>query len=154
MEDKKIVEYKKTCKRCKREFTSTARGTRFCCEKCQKAFAKRKKEEKARYENIKPVERLRVRSHSIAVDTVKLLAEMGLRVWECEHCGTTEGNLHVHHKDRFNWMNNTPSNLAILCEKCHTKEHSRVQKELGEQGLLVEEWYDDSMQPFHKIINK
>ena len=58
-----------------------------------------------------------------------------LRNFTCERCGKTfvdeEGNytsgLEVHHKDR-NKRNNLPSNLEVLCEKCHDKHHPERKK--------------------------
>ena len=55
-----------------------------------------------------------------------------LRHFTCERCGKTfvdqEGNytsgLEVHHKDK-NKRNNLPSNLEVLCEKCHDKQHPK-----------------------------
>lgn len=41
----------------------------------------------------------------------------------CVRCGSTE-SIEVHHKDR-NRKNNSPSNLEVLCRKCHRSEHRR-----------------------------
>lgn len=48
--------------------------------------------------------------------------EMGLN--ECERCGYDKypAILHVHHKDH-NRSNNEPSNLEILCPRCHVVHH-------------------------------
>jgi hypothetical protein len=43
----------------------------------------------------------------------------------CEDCGQQGPYLHRHHKDE-NPTNNTPSNISILCVKCHSKEHARL----------------------------
>lgn len=41
----------------------------------------------------------------------------------CARCGSVE-SIEVHHKDRDR-KNNTPSNLEVLCRKCHRSEHRR-----------------------------
>lgn len=147
------TQWTKTCPHCHKKYTTTSRRQKYCCTDCAKKHAKQLKESRARYDKVKEFERLRVRAHALAVSEIKLLCEIGVRTWKCECCGATEG-LEIHHKDNFNWMNNTPSNLMLLCKKCHAKEHSRVEKELNEKGILVEEYYEPSMQPFHKILNK
>lgn len=149
----KCVAWKKKCVHCHKEFTTTSRRQKFCCNECAKKHAKKVKENRARYSKIKPVERLRVRLHTLAVDMVKLLCDLGEREWKCDCCGATEG-LEVHHKDKFNWADNTPSNLMLLCKKCHAKEHSRVEAELDEQGILLSEWYEPSMKKLYQILNK
>ena len=42
----------------------------------------------------------------------------------CDACGDKKStsNLEIHHKDR-NRNNNEPSNLRVLCKKCHDKLH-------------------------------
>lgn len=145
--------YKKKCPYCHKTFETTSGRQKYCSDECSKKYNKRRQDRKKVYSKVKEIERLRVRSHSLAVDMLKQLVSLGYREWKCECCGSTE-NLEVHHVNQFNWLNNSPDNLKILCHKCHTKEHSKVEKELAEQGLLVEEWYNKSMQPFHKILNK
>lgn len=142
----------KTCAYCKKKYQTTARRQKYCCPECGVKMQKRKKEQKVRYEKIKEVERLRVRAHSIAVQAVKLLCEMGVREWKCDCCGA-EDKLQVHHKDLV-WLNNTPSNLALFCTKCHARAHSDLEFDLNEKGILVEEYYEKSFQPFAKVINK
>lgn len=141
------------CPRCHKKFETTSRRQKFCSNDCAVKYAKKQKEQKERYSNVKEVERIRVRAHSLAKSVIEDLCRRGIREWKCECCGS-EKDLQIHHVDRFNWLNNTPSNLRVLCNKCHAKEHSRVEKELSEQGILVEEWYEPSMQPYHKILNK
>ena len=48
----------------------------------------------------------------------------------CQNC---KGKFfeNIHHKDK-NRKNNEPSNLMLLCRKCHSLEHARVRRiELG-----------------------
>lgn len=47
------------------------------------------------------------------------------RGWECEICHITQGtdmrnNITTHHKDH-NTFNNAPSNLLVVCQKCHLR---------------------------------
>ena len=51
----------------------------------------------------------------------------------CEHCGQTGMYLHRHHKDE-NPTNNARENIAILCVKCHAKEHARMRASYAEHG--------------------
>lgn len=148
-----FIHYEKVCPHCHKKFQTTSRRAKFCSDSCSKKYRKRLKETRARYDEIKPIERLRVRSHTIAVDLVKLQVEMGIRKWQCDCCGSDQ-NLQVHHKDKFNFLNNTPANLMLLCNKCHAAEHSRVEAELDEQGILLEEFYEPSMRFMYKKLNK
>ena len=42
---------------------------------------------------------------------------------ECNRCASTE-QLVIHHRDGVH-MNNTPSNLEVLCSPCHTSHHKQ-----------------------------
>ena len=52
-------------------------------------------------------------------------------IWKCIHCGALKTNpsfdLIVHHKDGNN-RNNELSNLAVLCQRCHAREHMTARK--------------------------
>ncbi len=58
----------------------------------------------------------------------KIVAQRGHR---CEHCGTSEGILELHHRvpeslgGRF-----TPDNLVLLCPACHDRAHARLPRSL------------------------
>lgn len=46
----------------------------------------------------------------------------------CEKCNLeTKTGLTVHHKDG-DIMNNNLSNLSVLCQECHKKEHFKIKK--------------------------
>ncbi|MGV8823005.1 HNH endonuclease [Methylibium petroleiphilum] len=57
--------------------------------------------------------------------------------WECENCGDKTTTLHVHHrqyfKGRMAWEYEGLE-LAVLCDPCHTAEHSDLDTL---KGLLV-----------------
>jgi|ERR1700758_140027 len=53
---------------------------------------------------------------------------------ECSRCGSKE-NLCRHHIDR-NRLNNTPSNIEILCRSCHSKEHKLHDSFNGKSGTV------------------
>ena len=142
----------KTCPNCKKQYKTSSRGQKFCCPECGVKYGKRIKKSRERYDKIKPLERMRVRLHAAAVDIVKLQVEMGLKEWKCDCCGATE-SLEVHHKS-LNFFDNTPSNLSLLCKVHHAKSHSELQKSLDNEGVLIEEYYEESTQPFMKILNK
>ena len=59
----------------------------------------------------------------------KRLEAMQLKEFACEICGNKELNLHVHHKEYFKYLEPWQyhnSQLAILCEDCHTEFHHSV----------------------------
>lgn len=144
--------YNKVCKNCKQKFQSTARNSRYCCEECGEKYRARLADERTVYSQSKDVERLRARSHALAVKVMDELVALGVIVKKCAHCGATK-RLHVHHINNFNWLNNTPSNLMYLCESCHNKEHSRVTDELKSKGKTLDDFYDKSLKPFYDIID-
>lgn len=66
------------------------------------------------------------------------LTEIGRNIYICERCNRKNpfGLAHpIHHTDR-NRINNDPSNLEILCQTCHTKEHLQ-DRTRGEDGRYV-----------------
>jgi 5-methylcytosine-specific restriction endonuclease McrA len=67
------------------------------------------------------------RYHGLSARAAKAIREA---VGHCEKCGHdgSESHLDVHHRDRDK-RNQTLSNLAVLCHRCHMKEH-------GERGDL------------------
>lgn len=144
--------YTKVCPYCKKSFKTNARNQKFCCAEHGKLYNVRLKRDRLRYNSIKPIERLRARAHSLAVDVVNQLVVLGIRKNVCECCGSDK-DLQVHHKNLV-WFDNTPSNLQLLCKKCHAAAHSKLEKSLDERGILVDEFYEDSFKPFVKIVNK
>lgn len=76
---------------------------------------------------------------------------MGLIEWECS-CGETKG-LQCHHKNLC-WLDNTPSNLMLVCPKCHAEIHSKLEAELKSDGMTLEDLYDDSFKPILSVLNK
>lgn len=148
----RVHSWTKRCPYCHREYTTTSRTQKFCSDDCCKKYNKRQREQKKRYLEVKPVERLRVRSHNLAVDVMNQLDSMGIVKKACSCCGSTT-SLELHHKD-LNWLNNTPSNLQWLCTSCHSKEHSRLEQELHSKGMLLSEYYDTSLSPLLKVLNK
>lgn len=143
----------KKCPYCKKEFQTTSRNAKYCSDTCSKKYNKRRTTNKRKYSETKDVERLRARGHSIAVETIRILTELGHRTGVCEICGSVE-RLEVHHIDKFNWLNNTPDNLIVLCNKCHAVEHSKQEAILKEQGITLDDWYEKSMLPFYEVLNK
>jgi 5-methylcytosine-specific restriction endonuclease McrA len=47
----------------------------------------------------------------------------------CQHCGNdgSDSRLDIHHRDRDK-RNQEPSNLMVLCHRCHMQEHARAQE--------------------------
>ena len=148
-----VVVYVKKCPFCHKEFETTSKRQKYCSKECSEKYNKRRNINKKKYSETKLIERLRARSHALAVDVYKQLVAMGVKEWKCEECGATE-NLEIHHIKQFNWLNNTPENLKLLCHKCHCKAHSDKEKELCEEGILLEEYYNQSMKPFYDELLK
>lgn len=148
--------YYKWCPYCKKNYWSDARGQKYCSPECQKKDYEKRKKQKQNYAEIAPVERLRVRFHSLHVELVKTMVQLKMREWKCDYCGKhfVEGDLPEVHHVNYNWTDGTPSNLQLLHHNCHTKVHSEMQKKLDEEGLLIEEYVDSSFEPLMKVINK
>lgn len=144
--------FQKVCKHCHKPFESESRNTRYCSDSCAKKRQAYIKSSRKRYREIAPVERVRVAAHTLAVRVCQLEIEMNIRKSGCACCGATE-NLQCHHKD-LNWLNNSPSNLVMLCNSCHSKTHSEIQKKMDSLGLSGVEMYPEDVQWFAEIINK
>lgn len=55
--------------------------------------------------------------------------------FRCQHCGKTDGRLHIHHKVPFMMsFDNSLNNLITLCPSCHTKEDMRILRERKKDG--------------------
>lgn len=152
----KTGKYLKICVYCRKPYYSDARGQRFCCPDCQRKYQARRTKNRKRYDSIAPFERIRVRSHEVATNTLLALESINIVKHECAHCHAKGGDrgviLECHHKD-LNFLNNTPSNLQWLCHKCHKLEHSRIEKQAAADGITMEEFYDESLRPITNIIN-
>lgn len=148
----RVHTWTKRCPCCKREYTTTSRSQKFCSLDCQRKYAKKKSEQKKVYEEIKPIERLRSRSHSLAVDFMNQLSEMGLVEKKCACCGSVE-SLQVHHKD-LRWMNNNPENLQWLCNTCHSKVHSDFDNDLKNNNQTIMDKLSEVEYEFYSKVLK
>lgn len=135
--------YTKTCLNCKRTYGSNARGQRFCCPECQQNYAKKQKEARRFYSENKELARIKARSHNLAVEIARYRCYQAGTEFVCECCGAPATE--VHHKD-LNFLNNTPSNLQVLCKKCHADAHS--------QAVKNEVKYEESFYEFSKSLFK
>lgn len=143
--------WKKKCPICGKTYETTSRGQKFCSnECCKKSQVKRRKQQKE-YNATKEVVRLSARSHSVGVEVVRQLIAMGLMENKCS-CGCTE-NLQVHHVNGC-WLDNTPSNLILVCPKCHADIHSKLEAEFKAQGKTLEDYYNVSFKPILAVLNK
>lgn len=73
----------------------------------------------------------KARYHGLSARAAKRLVDAAGRCTECGHDGS-ESRLGVHHRDR-NKQNQEPSNLQVLCHRCHMLEHAQA----GETGWDV-----------------
>lgn len=147
-----VTVYIKKCPNCHKTFETRSRNQKFCSTLCNKTYNDKLKRDRQRYESIKEVERLRTRSHSLAQAIISTLVNQGIVSNKCSVCGSIE-NLQVHHKD-LNFFNNTPSNLELLCTECHSKVHSTLETDLHNKGMLLEEYYEDSLKPFLEVLGR
>lgn len=137
--------YTKVCVCCKKMYGSNAIGQRFCSETCRKNYQKRIKERRKFYSETKELQRLKSRSHAIAVEIKRYELHRDNKPFVCEVCG--EPAVEVHHKD-LNFLNNTPDNLICLCKKCHAQAHSEAEKKEG--GKELNRSFYSLMSPLYK----
>lgn len=147
----KVQGWSKECPCCHKTYETTSRTQKFCSTECAKVYNSKKRSQKRLYDQNKPIIRLSARSHSLATEVVNQLIALNLIEPHCS-CGATE-NLQVHHID-LNWLNNTPSNLQLLCPKCHAEAHAKLEAELKSQGKTLSDFYNDSIKPFLSVLNK
>lgn len=55
--------------------------------------------------------------------------------FKCLRCGSNKEPFHRHHKDG-NWQNDIISNLELICEECHKKEHPFMNNYKGKNALF------------------
>ena len=55
----------------------------------------------------------------------KRKAKMYQARYKCEKCESKK-KLQVHHKEYKNWFDVELTDLLLLCDKCHKKEHNRI----------------------------
>ena len=68
------------------------------------------------------------RYHGLSAKEAKRIVRSVGHCQLCSHDGS-ESRLDIHHKDR-NKKNQKPSNIEVLCHRCHMKEHADA-KETG-----------------------
>lgn len=115
--------FHKTCKHCGKEFTSTARNTRYCSNECCDAAqvvnkAKKRKCAKRRkaYDENRELNRLISRAYSLSQAVGAYLPKVCADHDDPNH--TCEGPMELHHKDG-NPFNCSPSNLEWRCRRSH-----------------------------------
>lgn len=126
--------WSKVCPCCHHTYETTSRSQKFCSTDCNRKYVSRKAAEKKAYNETKEYHRLKSRSHSLAVEVVKLLGRTS-----CECCGSTT-SLQVHHRD-LRWLNNSPDNLQLLCPTCHSRVHSELEASWKEHGITYKSYY-------------
>lgn len=52
--------------------------------------------------------------------------------YKCEKCGSPEG-LQVHHKTYDRLGHEWPTDLMVLCDPCHVKEHRAIERKRAEE---------------------
>lgn len=131
----------KVCPVCHKSYDTTSRTQKYCSDSCSRKAQSKRKQYKAQYDSTKHIQRLSARSHNIAVEVMNQLIRYGLRENKCS-CGCTS-NLQVHHING-KWMDNSPSNLVLLCSTCHAKAHQEASK-----------WsYDEEEMTLYSVLTK
>lgn len=143
--------YTKKCVGCRKPYQSNARGQRFCTPECGKKYNTRLKTNRQWSDEHKTILRIKARCHSLAVDILKYQYFTEGKDWACS-CGETK-RLEVHHKD-LSWANNNPSNLQLVCHKCHAEVHSAIIAENRQEGYFMSSRYEESFYNFAKEIIK
>lgn len=138
------MNYKKICKICDCDFTSTGPAAKYC-EVCLSVVVKDNKKKAAKKTAIYRLQKGLVKkpgvgsgnNQSIGKDHVsfkhgrfiieRLRKEIKLEMKNCERCSinleeATHYQWVVHHKDH-NHYNNLRTNLEFLCKRCHQLEH-------------------------------
>ena len=55
---------------------------------------------------------------------------------QCERCGIQQPELHRHHRDQ-NPTNNQPTNIQILCRKCHVATHRELANDAASKRICT-----------------
>ena len=111
---------KATCINCGKEFiTYPSANGKFCCQKCEAEYKKKKK-----LEEWKEGRHSGTNGYSCSPFVRRYMLEKA--EYKCEKCGWGEKNpytgrvpLQIHHLDG-NSLNNKEENLQVLCPNCHS----------------------------------
>lgn len=125
--------YKKSCFICNREYFSTSRNAKYCCEECrEKSLVKINKRNKTRrirrkeYDANKEINRALSKAYALAHDVADLYKIP--KVCAYKDLGLTDecsGTLELHHQNS-NPFDNSPTNLFWLCSHHHSKAHTET----------------------------
>ena len=134
-----VKTYNKFCKVCSKDFQSTARGTRYCSDKCSAAAQKRNKGRSSRrrkYARNKDDLRAQSRSRAEARNMSLTLMVTG----HCQRCNKVHplNKLETHHINGDPHHNPADcSNFALLCKPCHAKTDGewRSARDHGDQTI-------------------
>lgn len=118
--------YKKKCVYCGKEYESTSRNSRYCCQECcDKAQIKNKKVKKTRarkrkeYDENKEINRALTKAYALAHAVADLYQIPKVCCCADENC---KGPLELNHKD-LDPFNNEPWNLEYRCKSHHKAWH-------------------------------
>lgn len=135
------IAWRKKCPVCGTIYETFSRTQKFCSAECSKKAQSKKLKYTKAYEADKAYIRLASRAHSIGVEVLSLLEHQGQIEHKCAICGSTE-QLDCHHKN-LHFLDNNPDNLQWLCQKCHHKVHSDIDKKNKEENKSGDEIYSD-----------
>jgi len=134
---------KRICKFCKKEFnvapselTKREGSGNFCSKSCSGKFHSGILS--SNWQGGKTSEN-RLRRNSIeAINFRKSIMERDS--YTCQHCGKRGGTLNAHHIIPLSMDKSLISDITngiTLCEKCHRKEHQRINKKNGQQTTFI-----------------
>ena len=132
MEEVSKTVYSKVCKYCGKEYTSTSRNQKYCCQECSdkaqkknKAIKKKRARRRKEYDENREINQALSAAYSLAhkvADLYMIPKVCGCGSYDC--CdGECEGELQLHHRD-FNPFNNHPKNLVYLASNHHAQVHA------------------------------
>lgn len=146
MEEQKTI-YNKVCKYCGKDYTSTSRNQKYCCQECSdkaqkknKSIKKKRARKRKEYDENKEINQALAAAYALA----HRMADLFMIPKECAHevfdgcSGDCSGALELHHRDG-NPFNNSPDNLFYLC-RCH---HGQVHNDKERVVMNVVETYKE-----------
>lgn len=147
MEEKAI--YNKICKYCGKEYTSTSRNQKYCCQECSdkaqkknKAIKKKRARKRKEYDDNREINQALSTAYTLAhkVSDLFMIPKVCAYSMFSSTSGDCSGGMELHHKDG-NPFNDSPDNLVYLC-RCH---HGQVHNDPNRVVMNVVDTYNECL---------